>query len=250
MLAAMVRAAAATPPPVARPDVTASRAELSEAVRQWAAAREACRLAEAAHCRAQNLVAGADGRLADFAGLDARITTWRANAIRDGRDDEPLPHDLARMQRDAGTAADRCSELRRAMMALQADAIAANATLTAADQKRATLAARVVLGEMDRIADALAAMDAKAVALRKALYSAAACYLIVPGASPPVIAISPKARDTLLREPLQLSVDHEFNRELRDWHAALMRNSEAIFGEGDTDAGDRNLTAVAAAAAA
>ena len=109
----------------------------------------------------------------------------------------------------------------------------------AADHKRATLAARVVLGEMDRIADALAAMDAKAVALREALYSAAACYLIVPGASPPVIAISPKARDTLLREPLQLSVDHEFNRELRDWHAALMRNSEAIFGEGDTDAGDR-----------
>ena len=73
MLAAIVRAAAATPPPVARPDVTASRAELSEAVRQWAAAREAAalpmrRMPGTEPCR------GADGRLADFVGLDARIT--------------------------------------------------------------------------------------------------------------------------------------------------------------------------------
>ena len=215
---------------VATSDATACRADLSAAIQDWAIAREAARVAGAAYARAQNLVAMADGRLADFVGLADKITAWRANAIRDGRDDEPLPHDLARMQAEAGTAADRCAELRRAMMALQADSIAANATLAAADHQRATLAAQVILGEMDRLAAAIAAIDARAQALREALYSAAACHLIVPGASP-IIAASRQAATVLSREPSPLSVDHEFNRNLKAWHAALMLDSTATLAD-------------------
>lgn len=232
-----VRAAAAVPPAVPPPDATACRAELSGAIRAWSAAHDAARLADEAVLRAQNLVAAADGRLADFRGLSARITKWRADAIRRGAGDATLPTDLARMQAEAGTAADRDSELREAMGQLQTEAAAAHARLEDANHQRAMLAARVVLAEMDRLADALAVLDAKAAALRECLHSAAAAFLIVPG-SPPVTALSPRALETLLHVPSQLAVDREFNHALQAWHAALLDDSQARFGGCDADAAD------------
>ena len=222
---AAAAAAGALPPPVGALDVAAARATLRAAIQDYAQKHELAKRADEAVDRANDKVAECDGQLEDYKSLDARITAFHADAIRRGTNDA-LPCDLERQQAERGRIIDRLCAVRHAADLLKREAKAAHDLVGAADVKRSVAAVAVISAEMDKLAESLAAIEARAQELREALSTAAATWLPIPNRKT-VPALSSKASNILTAASPPLVSDPEFAAAIRNYHSRLTNDSEA-----------------------
>lgn len=128
----------------------APREKLAAAIESRKAAEAALKNAAEAHARAKVVIDQCEAELEHFAGLDRKIDRARAELIKEGRPEAPLPLDLVRHREQRDALNQRAMETRGALGVLNAEHETAKQTLAEVEQAARIAAWEVIASEAGR----------------------------------------------------------------------------------------------------
>lgn len=233
-----------TPAPVA----LGFRSALRVAVEGRAAAHATLAAARRAADRAADLVTKLESRFAELRAVDAEATAFRAEQVKMAADDEDvrvaaLPAALADRVRAKVEAEAEMHTARALHEALLKDVTAAEQNVSTLTRSTHEAVLAVLLDEVEPMAEELADLEARAIALRELLVSYDHTKTMLPGMSGIADARTTLRIGNILRfppQPSRIGPNPEQMRAWRDYYLTLA---------GDPDATNRPGPASAATAA-
>jgi hypothetical protein len=212
------------------------RATLAQAITAHAGALHVADAADQAVARARDQMAIADQALHDYDQLDAQITEFTIQAIKDATP-TTLPQHLLLAQRMRAEAIDQSRYAQIAHGRLISEAQAVRLVVDQAATALNTAASHVLAATADAVAAELREADKHAAELRVKLRSIADCWLVIGSGQSRSVGLSNSAREALLAARLEPEPDRAQMQALRDWFAQLQSDATAtISGRHDSGA--------------